>query len=245
MNKLPMKLSGAVLLSAGIFCFGASSVQAGPSANNTVPNGEARARMSDKEEQIDASATLRKSTELYEAIVKGAHERVPESVLAKAQCIAVLPDVMTGAVIIGGTHGVGVTSCKQNDKWSAPAFVRINSLSFGAQVGGKSSDIILFVVNEQGKAALKKGKFSLGADASVVAGTFDRSFDTSTYGAVAYTRTEGAFAGASLSEGTITSDDSDTTAFYGKEVNYVSLLEGRVATRQSEQVDRFTSLLPR
>ena len=249
-NKLLINLSNALLLSAGLVCISAGSAAAGPSENTSISqakrSSEARARMSgQQEEQIDASATLRKSTELYQSIVKGPHGQVPESVLTKAQCIAVLPDVMTGAVMIGGTHGVGITSCRENNKWSAPAFVKLNAVSFGAQLGGKSSDIILFILDQQAKAALKKGNLVLGADVSVVAGTFDKSFDTSTYGAVAYTRAEGAFAGASLSGGNLSSDDSDTTAYYGKEVNYVSLLEGSVSTRQNDQIDRFTSLLPR
>jgi lipid-binding SYLF domain-containing protein len=151
---------------------------------------------------------------------------------------------MTGAIVIGGTHGTGVATCKENGNWSAPAFVKMNSLSFGAQLGGKSSDVVLFILNTKAKTALKRGRLSLGADASVVAGTFDKSFDTSTHGAVAYNRAEGAFAGASLSGGTLASDDEDTEAFYGKEVDYISLLEGIVPTKQNDEVDRFRALLP-
>ncbi len=247
-KKLSMTTCNAVLLFAAMLCLSASSAMAGPSnkISRDARRSEARARMSNQQEnQIDAAATLRKATDAYEAMVKGTNGQVPESVLGKAQCIAVLPEVMTGAVIVGGTHGTGITSCKEHNKWSAPAFVKMNALSFGAQLGGKSSDIILFILNERGKAALKKGNLALGADASVVAGTFDKSFDTATYGAVAYTRTEGAFAGASLSGGSLKSDDQDTAAFYGKEVDYVSLLEGLVTTAQNDQIDRFTALLPK
>jgi SH3 domain-containing YSC84-like protein 1 len=121
----------------------------------------------------------------------------------------------------------------------------VSAVSFGAQLGGKSSDVVLFLVNEQAKNALKSGKLSLGADASVAAGTFDKGFDTSNYGVVAYSRTAGAYAGASISGGSIRSDDEDTKAFYGEDMNYASLLEGRPVKKQNAQAEKFTALLPR
>lgn len=246
-KKLFISLASALFLSAGISGNSVNTARAESTKEyQDMVGAETRARMGEqREDAIDAGATLQKSIGLYAAIVKGPHGQVPESILAKAQCVTVLPNVLTGAVFIGGTHGVGVTSCKQNNKWSEPAFVKLQSVSFGAQIGGKSSDIILFVLNEQAKAALKRGNFKLGVDASVVAGNFDKSFDASSYGVVAYNRTEGAFAGASITGGSLTSDDADTAAFYGKDVSYVSLLEGRVSTKQNDQTDKFTSLLPR
>ena len=52
-------------------------------------------------EKIDASATLRKSTEVYEGMIKGTHGHVPSSVLAKARCIVVLPDLSDGSCRCG------------------------------------------------------------------------------------------------------------------------------------------------
>ena len=66
-------------------------------------------------------------------MIKGTHGAVPASILAKARCIVVLPDLVTGAVVVGGTHGVGVASCKENNSWTPPAFVNMNAVSFGAR----------------------------------------------------------------------------------------------------------------
>jgi SH3 domain-containing YSC84-like protein 1 len=250
-KELGMRVLSALLMSAGISCVGAGMALAetpeGPSYAQENRGEEQRARVKEEaaHEKIDASATLRKSTEVYEGMIKGTHGQVPASVLARAQCVVVLPDLMTGAVVVGGTHGVGVASCKENNRWTTPAFLKMNAVSFGAQLGGKSSDVVLFLVNEQAKNALKRGKFSLGADASVAAGTFDKGFDTSNYGVVAYSRTAGAYAGASISGGNITSDDEDTTAFYGQDMNYAALLEGRPMKKQNAQAEKFTALLPR
>jgi SH3 domain-containing YSC84-like protein 1 len=239
-----------LLISAGVWCVGAGMAVAetpeGPSYAQENRGEEQRAQMKEEAaEKVDASATLRKSTEVYEEMIKGKHGQVPASVLAKAQCVVVLPDLMTGAVIVGGTHGVGVASCKEKNGWTTPAFLKMTAVSFGAQLGGKSSDVVLFLVNEHATNALKKGKFSLGADASVAAGTFDQGFDTSNYGVVAYSRTGGAYAGASISGGNITSDDADTSAFYGEDMNYASLLEGHPMKKQNALAEKFTALLPR
>jgi lipid-binding SYLF domain-containing protein len=231
-----MRALSALLISAGISCLGAGIAVA--EASETAQEQAAH-------EKIDASTTLRQSTEVYEGMIKGTHGHVPSSVLTRARCVVVLPDLVTGAVVVGGTHGVGVASCKESNGWTTPAFVKMNAVSFGAQLGGKSSDVVLFLVNEQAKNALKKGKFALGADASVAAGTFDKGFDTSNYGVVAYSRTAGAYAGASISGGTISSDDDDTTAFYGEGMNYASLLDGRAMKKQNAQANRFTAMLPR
>lgn len=244
-----MRLFSTMLLLGALMCVSGSKVMAAPQATDQdIRKEEARARMKTEaaHDQIDANATLQKATSLYSAIVKGPHGQVPESVLAKAQCIAVIPDVMSGAVIVGGSHGVGVASCRENNTWSSPAFLKLNSISFGAQIGGKSSDLVLFMVNQTAKNALKAGKIALGADVSVSAGTFDRGYDaTSANGVIAYGRTEGAFAGASVSGGNLSSDEEYTAAFYGKDIKYASLMEGGIRTAQNTQVDKFTALLPR
>ena len=235
-----MRTLGALLISAGISCVGA-----GIAVAETNSGEQQRVKEEAAHEKIDAGATLRRSTEVYEGMIKGTHGQVPASVLSRAQCVVVLPDLMTGAVVVGGTHGVGVASCKDDNRWTTPAFLKMNAVSFGAQLGGKSSDVVLFLVNEQAKSALKKGKLSLGADASVAAGSFDKGFDTSNYGVVAYSRTGGAYAGASISGGNITSDDEDTSAFYGEDMNYAALLGGRPMKKQNAQAEKFTALLPR
>jgi lipid-binding SYLF domain-containing protein len=235
-----------LLLLIGSSCISFSSSLAIP-MQQQAPRAEAKARLRDQtaHEKIDARATLRKATELYSAMVKGVQGQVPESVLAKAQCVAVIPEISTGALVVGGSHGVGVASCRANNAWSTPAFLRLNAISFGAQVGAKTSDVILFILSDAAKAALVRGKFELGSDVSVSAGTFDRSVDTEKSGMVAYSRTEGVFAGASLYGGNILSADEDTAAFYGRDHSFAALLEGKNRVEQNTEADAFVALLPR
>lgn len=247
-STLNMKLAALILLLGGLLCLSVSKVMAAPpeTAAEYKHNEDMRASMKVERasDQVDAEATLRKATDLYAAMVQGEHGQVPESVLSKARCVAVIPEVITGAVIVGGSHGVGVASCKENNIWSQPAFLRLSSISLGAQIGGKSSDLVLFMISEQAKTALKAGRIRLGADLSVAAGTFERGLDASTHQVIAYSRTQGAFAGASLSGGTMSGDDDTTAAFYGENIEFASLLAGDVRTEDNVSVERFTALLP-
>lgn len=210
-------------------------------ANPEKDSSDARARMESPERRGDNAEVIRKASDVYRSFSKNGE--VPTNVLKKAQCVVVIPEVVTAAAVIGGTHGDGIASCKEKGVWSAPAFVDLTGGSLGAQIGGKSSDIVLFLMDDQAKQALKRGRFTLGADVSVVAGEFERSFETEPKGIVAYTRTSGAFAGASIIGVNLEKDDEAIREYYGKPLSYQALLEG------SESVDRsrtesFTNLLP-
>lgn len=245
------KILALIWLVSAILFLNLAKVAAVPPETETkhvqTHNEDMRAKMKidQQSNRVQAEATLSKATDSYAAMVKGDHGQVPESVLANARCVAVIPEVMTGAMIVGGSHGVGIASCKNDNIWSQPAFLKLSSVSFGAQIGAKSSDLVLFMVSEQAKAALKANQMTLGADLSVTAGTFDRSLDSSTHQVVAYSRTEGVYAGASISGATISADDDTTAAFYGKKIEFAPLLGGSVTTESHALADNFTALLPK
>lgn len=181
-----------------------------------------------RETQRDPQTVLRESSEVYRAIAKGPHGNVPDTITSKAQCVAIIPNIITAAAVVGGSHGNGVAHCKTSaGKWSDPLFVDLTTGSLGAQLGAKSTDLVLYFTNPAAVSALKRGKFALGADASVVAGNFDRTFDTSGAGVVAYQRASGAFLGAAINGGTLSADNDDNREYYGKEVTSADILEGR------------------
>ena len=79
---------------------------------------------------------------------------VPASVIAKADCIIILPSVKKFAVGIGGTGGRGPMSCREgknfSGKWSAPAMYTIGGASAGFQIGGTATDYILLIMASAG-----------------------------------------------------------------------------------------------
>lgn len=168
---------------------------------------------------------------------------IPESVREKAECMVVVPGLTTAAVAIGGSHGDGVAVCKTGtDSWSSPAFVDLDAASLGVQLGAKSSDMVVYLTSRRAADALKQGKFMIGAEASVVAGQFERTFDVAGADAVAYQTNAGAFVGASVGAGKITSDDDSNRAFYGKIVQARDILNGTIETK-NESAERLSKQL--
>src|SRR5271170_5512398 len=90
---------------------------------------------------------------------------IPASLLAKADCVIVLPSVKKGAFIIGGTGGRGPMICRVGKKfvgkWAAPAMYGIGGTSIGLQVGGTASDFVLLVMSPVAVDKLLEGKSKL------------------------------------------------------------------------------------
>ncbi len=176
------------------------------------------------------SAIITRASNVYSSFTKSG-QKVPQSVLDKAQCIAVIPQTVTAALVVGGTHGDGIASCRLSDNtWSSPAFVDLNAASIGAQAGAKETDVVLYFTSTRTANALRTGKIDFGADASVVAGNFERTFDVSNAGVVAYQANSGAFLGASIGGGTLSSSDQSNRAYYGKDVQVNQILNGTEST---------------
>lgn len=192
---------------------------------------------------VETSKLLTNASTAFSKLLNSTHGSVPDSVLKNARCIGVFPSVITAAAIIGGSHGDGVVSCKLvGGKWSAPAFYELNGAGMGAQIGAKSTDLVLFFNSGPAVAALKHGTFDIGGDLSVVAGNFDKSFDSSNAGIVAFQESSGAYIGASLNGGKFSANSESDRTFYGRSVEALDLLEGRTVDADNRASD-FTSLL--
>ncbi len=146
---------------------------------------------------------------------------VPSSLLAKANCVIVLPSVKKFGFGIGGSGGRGPMTCRTGKnftgKWSAPAMLRISGVSAGLQIGGSSTDFILLVMSENGVNAILKGKTKLGNDATAAAGPSGATTSSSiTADVLTYGRAKGLFAGVSLGGATLESDTDANQRLYAK-----------------------------
>ena len=142
---------------------------------------------------------------------------IPQEILDKAECVIVLPSVMKGAFIIGGSYGRGVMTCRSgpdfNGSWSAPAMMALEAGSVGFQIGGQATDFVLLVMNKRGADSILSSQVKLGADVAAAAGPKGRNLSASTDVALraeilSYSRSRGLFAGVSL-EGSTLRPDSD------------------------------------
>jgi len=158
---------------------------------------------------------------------------IPQEVLGKAECVAVVPSMLKGGFIVGAKYGRGLASCRTPKGWSAPAFFMISGGSFGFQIGGQAVDLVMLIMNQDGMQHLLSSQFALGADASVAAGPVGRHAEGNTdwkmrAQVLTYSRARGVFAGVSLNGARINFDKNSTREFYGHMVTAKASLTGEV-----------------
>jgi lipid-binding SYLF domain-containing protein len=185
---------------------------------------------SDKESK-NSSSELQRATEVVEHMTSTAPDQgVPKRVLDDAKCVAVIPKLMKGAFIVGGEHGKGVATCRNSsDQWSAPAPFSVSGISWGPQIGGKSTDLLMFIMNEQGMNSLMAGHIKVGADVSAAAGPAGRQASVEggwKAGILTYSNSKGAFIGASLNGAELNQDSKLTRDWYGKDLSFRDILQG-------------------
>ena len=105
---------------------------------------------------------------------------IPLNIAAKAECVLVVPAFKKGAFVVGGQYGQGLATCRTGDGWSAPVFIQLTGASFGFQIGGQSTDLVLVGINKKSADDLLKDKVKLGGDISAAAGPVGRSSEAST-----------------------------------------------------------------
>ena len=105
---------------------------------------------------------LTDSTTVLREMSHASDKGIPQDLLQKARCVVVVPGLKKVAFIGGGKYGRGYASCMTRKGWSPPAAVRIEGGSFGLQLGGSSTDVIMLVLNEGGMKKLLSDKFTLG-----------------------------------------------------------------------------------
>jgi SH3 domain-containing YSC84-like protein 1 len=160
---------------------------------------------------------------------------IPLDIAASAQCVIVVPSFKKGAFVIGGEYGQGVATCRTGHGWSAPVFVQMAGASFGFQIGGQSTDLVLIGRNHRSAEHLLKDKIKLGGDASVAGGPVGRSAQASTTELanaefLTYSRNKGLFAGIDLQGDEVNQNTKDTAELYGHDVSYQRILSGGVPT---------------
>lgn len=179
--------------------------------------------------KTDDEQTLRNAATVLQAMLSS--KDIPPSVLQKADCIIILPSVKKFAVGIGGTGGRGPMSCRlgkgYSGKWSPPAMYSIGGASAGFQVGGKASDIVIAVMAPGAVDKVLNSKVKVGTDVSAAAGpgasagSMGNSADMLTY-----SRSSGAFAGASIDGASLEPDSSANERLYGKPASAKEIVSG-------------------
>ncbi|MFY9674733.1 MAG: lipid-binding SYLF domain-containing protein [Terriglobales bacterium] len=190
----------------------------------------------DKNDKDESSIDKRidKSADVLSEVMATPDHAIPDKILDHARCIAVVPSLFKIAVGFGGQHGHGVASCRTEHGWSAPLPIDITGGSWGLQLGGEATDLVMVFMGDRGAEHLLSDHFKIGGDASAAGGPVgrDAAADTDVEmkdKILTYSRSRGLFAGVDLSGTVVKQDKDETMLLFGKMETPDAILRGRVA----------------
>jgi SH3 domain-containing YSC84-like protein 1 len=172
---------------------------------------------------------LNAAADVLSELMNSADRGIPRELLAKAECVVVVPGLKGGAFFVGAKYGKGFASCRNEHGWSAPGAVRIEQGSFGFQIGGIDTDLVLLVMNEHGAKRLVASQFTLGSQSEVAAGPIGRATSAQTDATMnaemlSWSRSHGVFAGISVQGATLRQDLDVNQILYGQRYRNTDLL---------------------
>lgn len=187
------------------------------------------------ENKADAVKRIDAAANVFREINSAPDKGIPNEILEKAQCIGIVPGMKRAGFVVGGNYGRGVVVCREANGrgWTGPAEIRVEGGSFGLQIGAGETDLVFVVMNQHGMEKLLQDKFTIGGDASAMAGPVGRSAAANTDAMMhaeilSWSRARGVFAGITLNGSTLRPDNKENEALYGKAVTNREILTGQV-----------------
>jgi lipid-binding SYLF domain-containing protein len=186
----------------------------------------------------DDIGRIQKATHVFQEIMRTPDKGIPQELLEKAKCMAIVPGEEKLAFIFGGNYGRGLATCRTANGWSAPMFVAVGGGSVGFQIGGSFTDVVMLFMNDNALQRLLGDKFTIGGDATVAAGPVGRQAAAGTdirldAEILSYSRSKGVFAGVSLDGAVVQADHSGDKAMYGSNATRQEILHGKVAVPEA------------
>jgi lipid-binding SYLF domain-containing protein len=187
-----------------------------------------------RSERQGAVNRLNDAAKVLHEIMDAPDQRIPDRIMRRAKCVAVIPHLIKGGFVFGAEEGKGVATCRTARGWSAPAFIEIGGGSWGTQFGVEAVDLVMVIRGEKGMQKLLSSRFEIGRDASVAAGPVGRHSSENTdvkldTMILTYSRAKGAFLGMTFDGALVRADNGSRHAMYGPKVTTRATLLGRVA----------------
>jgi lipid-binding SYLF domain-containing protein len=156
--------------------------------------------------------------------------------LQKAKAVVIFPDILKGGIGLGGSRGQGVMLVHGPQGWSYPAFYETTSVSLGVQLGFEESSVVMFVMKQRALDTLMQASnFTLKAGGGFTFVDFNKATEAELEGAdvVIWSKSEGAFAGLTLSGSDVSQRLDLDQSYYGKPVNAAEIAKGMVRNPQA------------
>jgi lipid-binding SYLF domain-containing protein len=168
------------------------------------------------------------AADVFKAITTIPEHEIPSALMKITTGIAILPGVKRVGFVISVQRGRGILLVRGSDgAWSRPLFLTLTGGSVGWQVGVQSADIVLFFRTQDSVERVLRGRYTLGVDASIAAGSLGREASAVTDQDLkaeiySYSRTRGIFAGFAVQGAALDIDDGANTAYYGRKIGQPS-----------------------
>jgi SH3 domain-containing YSC84-like protein 1 len=183
-------------------------------------------------DKADAQGIVTKANITFNSFMSDKNFTEMRKLSRSAKGIFIAPQVLKGAFVVGASGGTGVFLVREEGgKWTHPAFYTIGSVSFGFQIGGQASEVILLVMTDRGVTTLLQSSVKLGADVGIAAGPFGAGAQAATANISAdilsFSRSKGLYGGISLDGAVVDVREGLNKAFYDKPVTPTDILVKR------------------
>ncbi len=171
--------------------------------------------------------------------------------MKNAKGVLIVPNMIKGAFIFGGEGGSGVLLVKgENGAWSYPAFFTLGGISWGLQIGGSSSQIMMLLMTDSGvNALLEDKKLKFGADLGValgpVGGGAEAAVTLGSADVLVWSLSKGAYLGISLEGSIVEPREGLNGEYYGEEVlTKPIVIEGKHRNPQADPLRNALATMP-
>jgi SH3 domain-containing YSC84-like protein 1 len=163
--------------------------------------------------------------------------------IGRARGVLIVPTSVKAGFILGGSGGAGVLLARspRSGRWSYPAFYRMGSVTFGLQIGGEVSEMVLMIMTQRGINAFLSTEFKIGGDISVAVGPVGAGAKAQTADIIAFARTKGVYGGINIEGSVITINSSGNDSYYGRQVSAVDILIRRIVRNRGADALRVTT----
>lgn len=203
------------------------------------------AAASDKDE---AQALVDKARGTLTELLNDEHYPFLRDFLRKSKGVVIFPQIIKAGYILGGSGGTGVMLVRNgvDGTWSEPAFYTLGSVTFGLQIGGEVSEVVMVAVNQRAVNSLLSSSVKLGGDVSVAVGPVGggakgaMSIPEVTADFVSFTKTKGLYGGLNFEGAVLSVRDDLNISYYGKYVTPMDILIGRIVSARGAEELRST-----
>jgi lipid-binding SYLF domain-containing protein len=192
------------------------------------------------DDAMDARQLVEKAKLTVEQFQTDSNMGALRDLAKKAKGMLIMPQMLRGAFIVGGSGGTGVLVARGDKagEWHGPAFYTLGGASFGFQAGADAAEVVILAMTERGVTKLLSPQVKLGADISIAAGPVGGGAAAATAGLsadlISFSMAKGLYGGFSVDGSVAGVREALNHAYYGKPVSPTDILiKGAVKNPQA------------